>query len=210
MCVDDAGGSQGTENKLWHLTFVGSHRRGIAAWRNNPGRLPGVGGLWGIEEEVAVFELAVGSDSPGVVHSVAPQRPANARRSRGSMLACSENKPSGSTPTSFRKARGAARACAPQNVPTRPPRLRHRPHPPQASAQAPGGRAQVSSFCAGLRWGSCRALTASPWSQGRVRSRRTDHLGDGPGTGGGGGAAERRAGRRRNHLRDGPRTRRGH
>ena len=148
MCVDDAGGSQGTENKLWHLTFVGSHRRGIAAWRNNPGRLPGVGGLWGIEEEVAVFELAVGSDSPGVVHSVAPQRPANARRSRGSMLACSENKPSGPTPTSFRKARGAARACAPQNVPTRPPRLRHRPHPPPGQcAGAWRARAGVVILC---------------------------------------------------------------
>lgn len=165
VCIDDAGGSQETENKLWHLTFVGSHRRGIAAWRSNPGRLPGVGGLWGIEEEVAVFELAVGSDRPGVVHSVAPQRPANARRSRASVLGLLGEqtlRPHAHLPSQGPRSRMRMRAAERSHqaaAATPPP-----PPPPQASAQALGGRAQVSSLRAGLRWVRCRALTASPWS----------------------------------------------
>lgn len=62
MCEDDAERREGAENRPCHLTSVESHRGGIESWRSNPGRLLGVGGLWGLEVEVGVFELAVGSD----------------------------------------------------------------------------------------------------------------------------------------------------
>lgn len=139
-----------------------------------------------------MFELAVGSDRPGVVHSVAPQRPANARRSRASVLGLLREqtlRPHAHLPSQGPRSRMRMRAAERSHqasAATPPP-----PTPPQASAQALGGRAQVSSLRAGLRWVRCRALTASPWSRGRVRGRRRDHLRDGRG---GGGAAERRAG----------------
>lgn len=61
MCEDDAERREGAESRPCHLTSVESHRRGIESWRSDPGRLPGVGALWGLEMEVDVFELAVAS-----------------------------------------------------------------------------------------------------------------------------------------------------
>ena len=106
-----------------------------------------------------------------------------------------EKKPSGTTRTALLPGRGIARACVKRSVPTRPLPQGHRaPTPPiQTSAQARGVRAPVTSLRAGLRRGRRRALTASPWSRGRVRGGPGHHLRNARGT-------------RRGHMRVGQGT----
>lgn len=88
------------------------------------------------KEEVGVFELAVGAERPGARDSPvtprnAPQTPAGAGAQDGS------------GPRPKAQARGVARARALQNVPTRPPRRRHAPHPPRCSQCAGAGRTRA-------------------------------------------------------------------